>query len=123
MAKGRRSNVSAADIGAMASSQAHMTRRRDNMTPPPANGIPPGPKKIINAAPSLENSRPGLYPDARLTIPRAIGMAGAKIDVTWPGLLSGLLPALFSWGLTVGLIFGGCCSNVGIGNMLGAKGG
>ena len=120
MAKGRKSNASVAE-SIMASSQSNTTRRRDPMTPPPANGLTPGPKKIINAAPSLQNSKPGLYPDARLTIPRAIGIAGAKIDAAWPGLFSGLLPALFSWGLTVGLIFGGCCSNVGIREMSKAK--
>lgn len=113
MAKGRKSNASTAD-STMAYSQNNMTRRRDPMTPPPGNGITPGPKKIINAAPSLQNSKPGLYPNARLTIPRAIGIAGAKLDAAWPGLFSGLLPALLSWGLTVGLIFGGCCSNVGL---------
>ncbi|KAI4134969.1 MAG: hypothetical protein LQ347_001081 [Umbilicaria vellea] len=110
MPKGRKSNGSTAD-SIMAHSQ-NMARRRDPMTPPPGNGITPGPKKIINAAPSLQNSKPGLYPNARLTIPRAIGIAGAKIDAAWPGLFSGLLPAVFSWGVTVGLIFGGCCSNV-----------
>lgn len=113
MAKGRKPNASTAD-SIMSSLQTNMTRRRDPMTPPPANGVTLGPKKIINAAPSLQNSKPGLYPNARLTIPRAIGIAGAKIDAAWPGLFSGLLPALFSWGLTVGLIFGGCCSNVGL---------
>lgn len=117
MAKGRKSNASTADSNIVASSQTNMTRRRDPMTPPPATGVTLGPKKIINAAPSLQNSKPGLYPNARLTIPRAIGIAGAKLEAACPGLFSGLLPALFSWGLTVGLIFGGCCSNVGIGEM------
>ncbi|KAA6410078.1 MAG: udp-n-acetylglucosamine transporter yea4 [Lasallia pustulata] len=112
MAKGRKSNASTADSNIVASSQTNMTRRRDPMTPPPATGVTLGPKKIINAAPSLQNSKPGLYPNARLTIPRAIGIAGAKLEAACPGLFSGLLPALFSWGLTVGLIFGGCCSNV-----------
>ena len=115
MAKGRKSST--ADSNIVASSQTNMTRRRDPMTPPPATGVTLGPNKIINAAPSLQNSKPGLYPNARLTIPRAIGIAGAKLDAACPGLFSGLLPALFTWGLTVGLIFGGCCSNVGIREM------
>ncbi|MCJ1229399.1 golgi uridine diphosphate-N- acetylglucosamine transporter [Toensbergia leucococca] len=78
-------------------------RRRHLPTTSSTNGVPPGTKEI-NAARSLENVRPGIDPDAGFTVSRAIGVAGA--------MLHAMLPALLSWGFTMGLIFGGCCSNV-----------
>ncbi|KAL8655673.1 MAG: hypothetical protein Q9210_000736 [Variospora velana] len=66
--------------------------------------IPPGTKQI-NAGPLLETPKPGIDPDAPFTVSKAIGITAATLQAT--------VPALISWGATVGLIFGGCCSNVG----------
>lgn len=88
-------------------------RRGPKMTPttPPAQSggprrrdlpVPPG-TKTIYVGPLLETAEPG-GPDAPFTIAKAIGVTLATLQAT--------LPALISWGVTVALIFGGCCSNV-----------
>ncbi|KAL9123014.1 MAG: hypothetical protein Q9187_000428 [Circinaria calcarea] len=68
---------------------------------PLSNGIPPGTREI-NVAPMLSHAKPGV--DTQTTISRAIAMAGIMVQ--------SVLPAMVSWGMTMGLIFGGCCSNV-----------
>ncbi|KAI4087172.1 MAG: hypothetical protein LQ344_006967 [Seirophora lacunosa] len=65
--------------------------------------VPPGTKQI-NVGPLLETAKPGIDPDAPFTVSKAIGITAATLQAT--------VPALISWGVTVGLIFGGCCSNV-----------
>lgn len=60
---------------------------------------------IINAVPMLDNPYPPLATSSsNMGVSKAIAVAGA--------LLSGALPTVLTWGLTIGLIFGGCCSNV-----------
>ncbi|KAL8757086.1 MAG: hypothetical protein Q9199_002487 [Rusavskia elegans] len=75
--------------------QSGGARRRDLL-------VPPG-TKTIYVGPLLETAEPG-GPDAPFTIAKAIGVTLATLQAT--------LPALISWGVTVALIFGGCCSNV-----------
>lgn len=83
--------------------QANGTRRRGQASPPPSNGVPPGTKEI-NAASMLENPRPSFEPGGKMTVSRAIAMAGIMVHSA--------LPTIASWGMIMGLIFGGCCSNV-----------
>ncbi|KAI4219404.1 MAG: hypothetical protein LQ349_008361, partial [Xanthoria aureola] len=79
--------------------------------PPPAqfNGprrrdlpVPPG-TKTIYVGPLLDTAEPG-NSDAPLTLAKVIGVTLVTLQA--------VLPALISWGVTVALIFGGCCSNV-----------
>ncbi len=88
-------------------------RRGPKMAPntPPAqsNGprrrdlpVPPG-TKTIYVGPLLDTAEPG-NSDAPLTLAKAIGVTLVTLQA--------VLPALISWGVTVALIFGGCCSNV-----------
>ena len=98
--KGRRKSDMASAAHDMSNSH---TRRRNAPPLTPSNGIPPRTKEI-NAAPMLRHAKPGIDPHGRMTVSRAIAMAGVMIQSA--------LPAMVSWGMTVGLIFGGCCSNV-----------
>ncbi|KAL8907577.1 MAG: hypothetical protein Q9207_001314 [Kuettlingeria erythrocarpa] len=83
--------------------QASGSRRR-KATPAPVGLQPMLGTKQINAGPLLETAKPGIDPDASLTVTKAIGVTAATVQAT--------VPTLISWGLTVALIFGGCCSNV-----------
>ena len=79
--------------------------RRRKATATTIAGQPPPGMKQINAGPLLETAKPGIDPDAPFTVSRAIGVAGVMAHAAFP--------AIVSWGVTMGLIFGGCCSNVG----------
>ena len=59
---------------------------------------------MINAVPMLDNQHSPLAISSNMGVSKAIAVAGT--------LLSGALPTVLTWGLTIGLIFGGCCSNV-----------
>ncbi|KAL8669331.1 MAG: hypothetical protein Q9168_006067 [Polycauliona sp. 1 TL-2023] len=63
----------------------------------------PIPAKTIYVGPLREPNEPD-YPEPPFTVAKAIGVTLATLQST--------LPALISWGVTVALIFGGCCSNV-----------
>ncbi|KAL8975107.1 MAG: hypothetical protein Q9197_000656 [Variospora fuerteventurae] len=78
-------------------------RRRKVISTAADPRISPGTKQI-NAGPLLETAKPGIDPDAPFTVSKAIGITAATLQA--------IVPALISWGATVGLIFGGCCSNV-----------
>lgn len=85
--------------------QASSARRRQ-MTPTSIEPqIPPGTKQI-NAGPLLETAKPGIDPDAPFTVSKLVGVTAATLRVN--------LPLIISFGAAVGLIFGGCCSNVGL---------
>ena len=102
MSRQRKSNATAA-ASPDTTAQAVTNNRRRSI--PTASSISvPRATKEINAAPMLENAKPGIDPHGGMTVSRAIAMAGIMIN-------SALL-MLVSWGLTLGLIFGGCCSNV-----------
>ncbi|KAI4132070.1 MAG: hypothetical protein LQ338_000928 [Usnochroma carphineum] len=78
--------------------------RRRRVTPSRVDPeVPPGTKQI-NAGPLLETAKQGIDPHAPFSFSKAIGATAATLHTT--------LPALISWGVTVGLIFCGCCSNV-----------
>lgn len=77
-------------------------RRQATASPSPKSPPPPGVKQI-NAAPSLEKAKPDYDIDGGYSWARAIAAVGVMIQT--------MLPALLSWGMTMGLIFGGCCSN------------
>ncbi|KAL8948480.1 MAG: hypothetical protein Q9222_005339 [Ikaeria aurantiellina] len=94
---------------AKSSGRAGNTQRHKVTSTTIDSRIPPGTKEI-NVGPLLETTRPGNDPDAPLTLSKIIGVVGATLLAT--------LPALATWGLTLGLIFGGCCSNVGNNRML-----
>lgn len=87
------------------SAQGHGPRRRRPGPSPPVTPVPSGTRQI-NAAPLLETAKPGIDPDAPLTLSRVIAVTVAIAHAT--------VPTLVSWGLTMALIFGGCCSNVGL---------
>ncbi|KAL8702537.1 MAG: hypothetical protein Q9201_004303, partial [Fulgogasparrea decipioides] len=91
--------------GSSPANSAHVSsaRRRKAASTPVETQVPPGTKQI-NAGPLLETAKPGIDPDAPLTLSKAIGVTAATVQT--------FLPALFSWGVIVSLIFGGCCSNV-----------
>ena len=78
-------------------------RRRQATSASPKSQLPPGCKQI-NAAPQLEKARPDYDTDGSYSWARAIATVGVMIQA--------IVPALLSWGTTMGLIFGGCCSNV-----------
>ena len=99
--KGRRKSNLASAVHKM--SDSHTTRRRNAPHLASSNGIPPGTKEI-NAGPMLRHAELGINPRGRMTVSRAIATAGIMIQSA--------LPAAVSWGMTLGLIFGGCCSNV-----------
>lgn len=104
MTRQRKSNATAAASSDITYPIATNSRRRSIPTVS-SNTVPRGTKEI-NAAPMLEkNARPGIDPNGGMTVSRAIAMAGIMINSA--------LPMLVSWGLTLSLIFGGCCSNVG----------
>ncbi|MCJ1313866.1 golgi uridine diphosphate-N- acetylglucosamine transporter [Agyrium rufum] len=86
------------------------THRRRSNAPSSIMGqnpsVPPGTREI-NAGPILENAKSGevgSVPQGNMTVSRAIALAGIAVHAALPGILS--------WGAVVGLIFGGCCSNV-----------
>ena len=88
----------------IAGSQAQSSRRRPGPSLASSGyGIPPGTKEI-NAAPMLQRAQPGIDANAPMTASRAIAMTGIAIHDA--------LPVLLAWGMTMSLIFGGCCSNV-----------
>ncbi|KAH8676372.1 UDP-N-acetylglucosamine transporter YEA4 [Xylariales sp. PMI_506] len=64
--------------------------------------------KVINAAPSLEKAEMYGIPDQRPAYAKLMGLAGQIIIET--------LPQWLTVGAMLGLIFGGCCSNVSIAN-------
>ena len=103
MNRRRKSNIPVAGSHEVSVSQSSSNSRRTRTSLPPNNAIPPGTKEI-NAAPMLQHAKPGINPHGRMTVSRAIAIAGIMIHAA--------LPALISWGMTIGLIFGGCCSNV-----------
>ncbi|KAL8690695.1 MAG: hypothetical protein Q9218_003922 [Villophora microphyllina] len=84
------------------SSQTGNVRRRKEVPTDTANQVPPGTKRI-DVGPLLETAKPG-DPDAPLTVARVIGVTAVTIQTA--------LPTLLTWASTIGLIFGGCCSNV-----------
>lgn len=88
----------------MSNPVANGSRRRKPAPSVPSDRVPPGIKQI-NAAPSLENAESGFDRDRAYALSKLVGSIGTMVHAT--------LPALLSWGLTMGLIFGGCCSNVG----------
>lgn len=98
----QKSNAAIAFNRGMTSSQSNGSRRRNHPRSP--NGDVPRGIKEINVAPILEHSQPGINLNGKLTVSRAIGMTGAMVHSA--------LPAIISWGVTMSLIFGGCCSNV-----------
>ncbi|MCJ1408886.1 hypothetical protein MMC19_002963 [Ptychographa xylographoides] len=66
----------------MSSGQPNGSRRR--MMPSfTSNGVPPGTREI-NAAPMLEHAKPGIDPDGKLTVSRAIAMAGIMMHSAIP---------------------------------------
>lgn len=81
-------------------SQPDAARRRP--PPSPITAIPPGTKQI-NAAPLLDNARPGFDRDDHLASPKL---------VVWGAMIYGAAPVLVGWTWMLSLIFGGCCSNV-----------
>lgn len=87
----------------MPSATANGPRRRQVASPSPKSALPPGIKQI-NAAPSLEKAEPHYHTDGRYTWAKAAAAVGVTLQAT--------LPVMLSWGMTMGLIFGGCCSNV-----------
>ncbi|KAL9588809.1 MAG: hypothetical protein Q9203_002379 [Teloschistes exilis] len=89
--------------GRMTSSQQSNARRRQEAPKNPADYVPPGTKRI-DVGPLLETAKPGMDPDAPLTLARVIGVTMATIQTA--------LPTILAWATTMGLIFGGCCSNV-----------
>ena len=78
--------------------------RRRNVPPTVASSSIPLRTKEINVGPILESGKPGIQLQRSMTIPRAIAMVGIMIHSA--------LPSIVPWGMIVGLIFGGCCSNV-----------
>jgi hypothetical protein len=75
-------------------------RRR---TKPPRHVESPGPR-VINAAPSLEKAEMYGVDDERPMFSKAMALIGRIFIET--------LPQWFAVGVMLGLIFGGCCSNV-----------
>lgn len=59
---------------------------------------------IINTTPMLDNPHSPLAIHHNMGRSKAIVVAGV--------LLNGALATVLTWGLTIGLIIGGCCSNV-----------
>ncbi len=82
---------------------ANGPRRRQAAVSPSPKSPPTSGVKQINAAPSLEKAEPDYDTDGRYSWARAIAAIGVMIQA--------MLPAMLSWALTMGLIFGGCCSN------------
>ena len=77
-------------------------RRRQNPEPP-SNVEPRIATKQANAVPLLQRSKPGADPD---DVSTPLTEAGTAV------ILGNVIPFLISWGTTMSLIFGGCCSNV-----------
>ena len=82
---------------------ANGPRRRQIPSPPLRSPLPPTVKQI-NAASSLEKAKPDYGADSGYTCAKAVATVGVTLQA--------MLPATLSWGMTTGLIFGGCCSNV-----------
>ncbi len=78
-------------------------RRRQNIPKPPKHVVPSGPR-IIDAAPSLEKAKMYGVDDERTVFSRAMALAGRIFIET--------IPQWLAVGAMLGLIFGGCCSNV-----------
>ncbi|KAI4106638.1 MAG: hypothetical protein L6R37_002030 [Teloschistes peruensis] len=83
--------------GRMTSSQQSNARRRQEAPKNPADYVPPGTKRI-DVGPLLETAKPGMDPDAPLTLARVIGVTMATIQTA--------LPTILAWATTMGLIFG-----------------
>ena len=106
MNRRRKSNISmtgAHEVSGFQSSSSSNNRRAKASLSSPNSSMPLGTKEI-NVAPMLEHAKLGIYPHGSMTASRAIAMAGIMIHAA--------LLAFISWGMTTGLIFGGCCSNV-----------
>ena len=78
-------------------------RRRQNLSKPPKHAVATGPR-IINAAPSLEKAEMYGVDDQRPVFSRVMALAGRIFIET--------IPQWLAVGAMLGLIFGGCCSNV-----------
>lgn len=78
-------------------------RRRQTPKLPKHVAPPPGPR-VINAAPSLEKAEMYGVDDDRPVFSRAMALAGRIFVET--------IPQWLTVGAMLGLIFGGCCSNV-----------
>jgi hypothetical protein len=101
----RLANIVLCDDLIMSSTQIDGIHRRNNGTSkPPIEGIHPGSQDASGLL-SFERAKPKFETDGRVALPQAIGASVVMI--------SSVLPTLVSWGMTAGLIFGGCCSNVG----------
>lgn len=98
MARRRKSN---APLGSPTKDMS-TTRRRNQQAPATNEGIPPCTREL-DAGSALE--KPSFEYRGKMTVSRAIAMVGIAAHSA--------LPAIISWGLTMSLIFGGCCSNVG----------
>lgn len=59
----------------------------------------------IAAGPLPKQSHPGTDLNGNFTHSKVVRTAAV--------IIGGTVPFLISWGTTTGLIFGGCCSNVG----------
>ncbi len=90
----------------MSNTQASDRPRRRNIPESLPRPQEPSRTREIDAGPLLEKHKPKLHADGHLTPTKAVGIAGA--------MLHSNLPALLSWGAIAALIFGGCCSNVGV---------
>ena len=101
----RGANKVLAQLDVMPSILSDETRRRNYTPASQGNGTLTGTKRMKDA-PTLEHVTPRIDPQGRMTVPEAVDMFGAMIYST--------LPVMISWGMTMSLIFGGCCSNVWI---------
>ena len=78
-------------------------RRRQHLSKPPKHEVATGPR-VINAAPSLEKAEMYGVNDERPVFSRVMALAGRIFIET--------IPQWLAIGAMLGLIFGGCCSNV-----------
>jgi len=78
-------------------------RRRPNTKGPPKHVVPQGPV-VIDAAPSLQKAEMFGIDDDRPYSSRVLAFAGRLFIET--------IPQWLAVGAILGLIFGGCCSNV-----------
>lgn len=79
-------------------------RRRQPLHKPPKHVVSEPEPRVINAAPSLEQAEMYGVNDDRPVFSRAMALAGRIFIET--------IPQMLSVGVMLGLIFGGCCSNV-----------
>ena len=87
----------------MSSTKADVTGHPESLLSPAASNVARRSKQM-NAVPMLERTEAKVDSEGGATIPRAIAMGVTILQFT--------LLALVSWGLTISLILGGCCSNV-----------